>query len=189
MVAHGTRAYIGASELRSPSGFHRTGVRPVVIIGASYRLPIKNLKLKTHESGYLITLFEILLQDAGEAARTLLPKCPVHDCGGFALALGIGVHTVAFAAYKALVARPLDAQDPSTLVNFKMRLHSGATNVRFSYPDYESYLPLDSFTGVIAFSIDQLRLAAEGSANWHRAEAESWLGRPGLLPATTKRSS
>ena len=47
-----------------------------------------------------------------------------------ALALGIGVNVAVFTAYKAFVARPLDARDPSTLVNFALRLQSGATNAQ-----------------------------------------------------------
>ena len=120
-------------------------------------------------------LFETLLQNAGFTTGTV-----------FALAVSASTR-LPLQAYKAFVARPLD---PSTLVNFAMRLHSGTTNARFSYPDYERYRDhLHSFTGVIAFSIDQLRLAAGGSANWRRAEAGSWLGRLGLLPATAKGSS
>jgi hypothetical protein len=66
---------------------------------------------------------------------------------------------------------------------------SGATSARFSYPDYEGYRDrLHSFTGVIAFSIDQLRLTAGGIANWRSAEAGSWMGRLGLLPATANNA-
>jgi len=128
-------------------------------------------------------LFETLLQDLRYAARTLLRNPGFTTVSVFALALGIGVNTVAFTAYKAFVARPLDARDPSTLVNFALRLQSGATNARFSYPDYEGYRDhLHSFTGVIAFSIDQLRLTAGGIANWRSAETGSLMGRLGLLP-------
>ena len=73
-----------------------------------------------------------------------------------ALALGIGVNTAVFTAYKAFVARPLDARDPGTLVNLSLHLQSGATRARFSYPDYEAYRDgLRSFSGVIAFSIER----------------------------------
>ena len=72
-------------------------------------------------------LFETLLQDLRYAARTLLRNAGFTTVSVFALALGIGVNTVAFTAYKAFVARPLDARDPSTLVNFALRLQSGAT--------------------------------------------------------------
>jgi hypothetical protein len=132
-----------------------------------------------------MVLFETLLQDARHRARTLLRDAGFTTRAIFALALSIGVTTVDFTAYKAFVARPINARDPSTLVNFAMRLHYGA---RFSYSDYESYRDhLHSFTGVIAFSIHQLRLGAGGSGR--RAAAGSWLGRLGLLSPTLKISS
>jgi hypothetical protein len=68
----------------------------------------------------------------------------------FALALGIGVNTAAFTAYKAFFARPLDARDPGTMVDFALRLQSGVTKAEFSYPDYEAYRDhLHLFSGVI----------------------------------------
>ncbi len=134
-------------------------------------------------------LFETLLQDLRYAARTLLRNAGFTAVSVFALALGIGVNTVAFTAYKAFVARPLDARDPITLANFTMRLQSGAMNPRFSYPDYEFYREhLHSFTGVIAFSVDQLRLSAGGMGSWRRAEVGSWMGRLGLLATTANNA-
>jgi hypothetical protein len=121
-------------------------------------------------------LFGTLLQDLRYATRTLFRNAGFTTVSVFALALGIGVNTVAFTAYKAFVVRPLDGRDPGTLVNFALRLQSGATNARFSYPDYESYRDhLHSFTGVIAFSIDQLRFTTSGIANRRSAEAGSWM--------------
>lgn len=129
-------------------------------------------------------LFETLLQDLRYAARTMRRKAGFTAVSVFALALGIGVNTVAFTAYKAFVARPLDGRDPGRLVNFALRLQSGATNARFSYPDYEAYRDrLHSFAGVIAFSIDQLRLTASGIATGRSAETGSWIARLGLLSA------
>lgn len=134
-------------------------------------------------------LFESFLQDLRYTARTLFHNPGFTTVSVFALALGIGVNTVAFTAYKAFVARPLDAQNPSTLVNFALHLHSGAINARFSYPDYEAYRDrLQSFAGVIAFSTDQLRFTVDGSASWRRAEAGSWMGRIGLLPTTSNNA-
>jgi predicted permease len=134
-------------------------------------------------------LFETLLQDLRYAARTLFRNAGFTTVSVFALALGIGVNTVAFTAYKAFVVRPLDGREPGTLVNFSLRLQSGATDARFSYPDYQGYRDrLHSFTGVIAFSIDQLRLTASAVANRRSAEAGSWMGRLGLLPATANNA-
>lgn len=131
-------------------------------------------------------LLQTLLQDLRYAARTLLRTAGFTTVSIVALALGIGVNTAVFTAYKAFIARPLDARDPSTLVNFAVRLQSGATNATFSYPDYEAYRDrLHSFTGVIAFSIDRLRLTGAGSSS-ERSEGTflgSW-----LLPPAAKNA-
>ncbi len=130
----------------------------------------------------MMIVLETLLQDLRYAARTLLRTPGFTSVSVFALALGIGVNTAVFTAYKAFIARPLDARDPSTVVNFAERLQSGATNARFSYPDYEAYRDhLHSFTGVIAFCIDQLRLSSSGISGARGAEALSLMGRLGLL--------
>lgn len=127
-------------------------------------------------------LLETLLQDVRYAARTLLRTAGFTTVSAIALALGIGVNTAVFTAYKAFIARPLDARDPNTMVNFAVRLQSGATNARFSYPDYQAYRDqLHSFTGVIAFCIDQLRLTGSGIAGEPGAGASlmgSWLLPP-----------
>src|SRR2546430_940160 len=81
----------------------------------------------------------------------------------FALALGIGVNTAVFTAYKAMVARPLDARDPGEMVNVTLMRDSGATEFRFSYPDYEAYRDsVHSFSGLIAFSPEHMRLSNAG---------------------------
>jgi len=73
-------------------------------------------------------LLETLLQDLRYAARTLLRTAGFTTVSVFALALGIGVNTAVFTVYKAFIARPLDAHDPSTMVNFSLRLQSGGNN-------------------------------------------------------------
>ena len=103
-----------------------------------------------------MNLFETLLQDLRYGARTLRRNPSFTIVSILALALGIGVNVAVFTAYKAFIARPLDARDPDTLVNLSLRLQSGATDARFSYPDYEAYRDgLRSFSGVIAFSIER----------------------------------
>src|SRR5216683_4389687 len=128
-------------------------------------------------------LLETVLQDLRYGARTLLRNAGFSAVSIFALALGIGVNTAVFTAYKAFVVRPLDARDPDTMVNVALRLHSGVTNARFSYADYEAYRDrLHSFSGVIAFSIDQLKLTdAGGIASQRSTQAGSLVGRLGLL--------
>src|SRR6266851_7956168 len=105
-------------------------------------------------------LFESLRQDVRYGARTLRRNPAFTFISILALALGIAVNTAVFTAYKALFARPIDARDPGTLVNVALRLQSGGTTARFSYPDFEAYRDgLRSFSGVIAFSIEQLTLS------------------------------
>jgi predicted permease len=129
-------------------------------------------------------LFETVLQDLRYGGRTLLRNARFTAVSILALALGIGVNTAVFTAYKAFVVRPLDARDPGTMVNVALRLQSGLTSARFSYPDYEAYRDhLHSLSGVIAFSIEQLRLTgAEGIGSQRRAEDGSAMRRLGLLP-------
>ena len=138
-----------------------------------------------------MNLFETLLQDLRYGARTLLRNPSFTIVSILALALGIGVNVAVFTAYKAFVARPLDGRDPDTLVNLSLRLQSGATNARFSYPDYEAYRDgLRSFSGVIAFSIEQqLTLTDAGGAVARRsAQNGSLIGRLGLLtPSASNR--
>ncbi len=130
-----------------------------------------------------MTLFETFVQDLRHGTRTLLRNAGFTSVCVLTLALGIGVNTAVFTAYKAFVARPLDARDPGMVVNFALRLESGATNARFSYPDYEAYRDhLHSFSGVIAFCIDELYLTgAGGMVSQRDAEAGSLLGRLGLF--------
>jgi predicted permease len=130
---------------------------------------------------------ETLVQDLRYGARMLWRNAGFTAVSILALAVGIGVNTAAFTAYKALVARPLDGRDPDTLVNVALRLKSGALSSRFSYPDYEAYRDqLRSFSGVIAFSVEELRLTdADGAAIQRREESGSLIGRLGLVRSTT----
>jgi predicted permease len=135
-----------------------------------------------------MNLFETLLQDLRYGARTLLRHPSFTIVSILALALGIGVNVAVFTAYKAFIARPLDARDPETLVNLSLRLQSGATAASFSYPDYEAYRDgLRSFSGVIAFSIEELTLTDAGGAVARRsAGSGSLIGRLGLLPTSNR---
>jgi hypothetical protein len=91
-------------------------------------------------------MFETVLQDLRYGARTLLRNAGFNAVSIIALALGIGVNTAVFTAYKA----------------YRDRLHS--------------------FSGVIAFSIDQLKLTdAGGIASQRSTQGASLFGRLGLL--------
>ena len=89
-----------------------------------------------------------------------------------ALALGIAVNTAVFTAYKAMVARPLDARAPAEMVNLALSRDSGATEYSFSYPDYEAYRDsLHSFSGLIAFRPARVTLSNAGGMISQRASA------------------
>ena len=135
-------------------------------------------------------LLETVLQDVRYGARTLPRQAGFTAVSILALAVGIGANTAVFTAYKAFIMRPLDARDPETMVNVALRLHSGVTTARLSYPDYEAYRDhLRSFSGVIAFSIEQLRLTGADELGARRSvESESLMGRLGLLRPTANNA-
>ncbi len=136
-----------------------------------------------------------MLQDLRYGVRILLRNRGFTAVAVLALALGIGANTAVFTAYKAMVARPLDARDPGTLVNlalirragtedpFSPGGHSGATEFNFSYPDFEAYRDsVHSVSGLVAFSPQHMRLSNVGSTVSQRTSAaESAAGRLGLL--------
>ncbi len=98
------------------------------------------------------------------------------------MALGIGANTAVFTAYKAMVARPLQARDPGQMVNLALLRDSGP-DFTFSYPDYEAYRDsVHSFSGLIATKVEQLRLSTAGGIVSQRSSAaDSGMGRLGLL--------
>src|SRR6266576_2323967 len=135
-------------------------------------------------------LLETVLQDLRYGVRMLFRNAGFTAVSVLALALGIGVNTAAFTAYKTLVRRPLDARDPGQMVNLALTLQSDANASQFSYPDYEAYRDqLHCFSGLIASSHDQLTLTdAGGVVSGRSAVAGSLLGRLGLLPPGAKNA-
>ena len=107
-----------------------------------------------------------------------------------ALALGIGLNTVVFTAYKATFKRPLDARNAKELINIALLQDSGSTEFLFSYPDYVDYRDaVGSLSGLIAASSPQMmRLATPGLINQRGSAAESGLGKLGLLPSETRNA-
>jgi predicted permease len=126
-----------------------------------------------------------LLQDLRYAARMLRCNLGFTCVAVLALGLGIGVNTAVLTAYKTMVARPLQARDPSKLVNLTLLRDSGTADYIFSYPDYQAYRDsVRSFSGLIATSHEQMRLStADGIVSQRTSAAESGLGRLGLLPS------
>src|SRR5882757_1082250 len=73
----------------------------------------------------LMILPQTILQDLRYGARTLFRNAGFTTIAILALAVGIGVNTVAFTLYKAVVARSLDARDPGKMVDIALIRHSG----------------------------------------------------------------
>jgi predicted permease len=134
----------------------------------------------------LMTFPQTVLQDLRYGLRMLSRNIGFTVVAVLALALGIGVNTAAFTAYKAFFDRPLDAHDSKRMVNIALIPHSGAIEAFFSYPDYEAYRDqLHSFSGVIAHAanIELLPISGAGdSVNQRDAATGTMMGKMGLLP-------
>lgn len=131
-----------------------------------------------------------LLQDLHYGVRTLFRSTGSTLALVISLALGIGINTAAFTAYRAIFTRPLEAPDPRTMVDFALGLQNGTIKNEFSYPDYEAYRDhLHSFTGIIAVAIDELHLTdATGIVAAQKAESGSLMGRIGMVGSEAKKS-
>jgi len=101
----------------------------------------------------LMILPQTILQDLRYGARILCGNAGFTAVAVFALAIGIGINTAAFTAYKAFFLRPLDGADSGEMVNIALHLRSGDLQPRFSYPDYQSYREQShSLSGLISSS-------------------------------------
>jgi predicted permease len=132
-----------------------------------------------------LNFIDSLAQDLRYAARILCRSPGFTFVAILALALGIGVNTAVFTAYKAMILRPIDARHPGEMVDLALVRQSGATESNFSYPDYEAYRDsARSFSGLIAWSDEEVTLSHAGGIAGQRAPAAgSRLGRLGLLPS------
>jgi predicted permease len=109
-------------------------------------------------------LFETVARDLSHGFRVIARNPGSTALAVIALAAGIAINTAVYTAYRAMVARPLDAHDPSTLVNVALRRESTGPQASFSYPDYEFLRDsLHSFNGLIAYRPAQLTIS-EGVA-------------------------
>ena len=130
-----------------------------------------------------MTLPETVLHDLQYGVRMLSRNPGSTVVTVLALALGIGVNTAVFTAYKAMVARPLDARAPAEMANLALVRDSSATDYTFSYPDYEAYRDsVRSFNGLIAFRPARVTLSnAGGMLSQRTSAAGSGFGRLGLI--------
>ena len=116
------------------------------------------IKERTREID-IMTLGETVLQDVEFAIRLLLKHPGFTTLAVVGLAVGIGVNTAVFTAYKAVMLQPLDAKDPRQLVSlYRSSLHEPSA-AGFSYPDFEAYRDHNHvFSGLIATAADELAL-------------------------------
>ena len=114
---------------------------------------------------------EVLFQDLRYGLRQIRRNIGFTAAAVVALALGIGVSTAVFTAYKAMIVRSFDARTPSEMVNLALFRDSGASTFTFSYPDYQAYRDSTSaFTGLIAFRGERMRLSEAGGSFDQRDE-------------------
>jgi predicted permease len=108
------------------------------------------LKERTREID-TVTFVESILQDTRFAIRMLMKHPGFTALAVAGLAIGIGVNTAVFTAYKAVMLQPLDAKDPRQLVSvYRTSLHDPSAE-GFSYPDFEAYRDHNHvFAGLIA---------------------------------------
>lgn len=128
---------------------------------------------------------DVLVQDLRYGLRQFRRNPGFTLVAVLTLAIGIAVNTAVFTAYKAMIARPLEARNAQEMVNLALIPQSGSANFSFSYPDYETYRDsVHSFNGLIAFRMEQMTLSNTGGIIGQRGDAgSSLMGRLGLLPA------
>src|SRR5438128_2415591 len=122
---------------------------------------------------------ETMLHDLRYGVRMLSRNAGPTIVTVFALAIGIGINTAGFTAYKAMVARPLDARAPAEMVNLALMRDSSGSNYTFSYPDYEAYRDsVHSFNGLVAFRPARVTLSnAGGMLSQRTSAAGSGIGK------------
>jgi predicted permease len=123
------------------------------------------IKERTREVD-IITLLETIGQDIRFAARMLAKHPGFTALAILVLAVGIGVNTAVFTAYKAVLLQPLEGKDPGQLVNVYRTTSHSPYDPRFSYPDYVAYRDQNRvFSGLIASTGDSLALSGGPDAS------------------------
>ena len=138
-----------------------------------------------------MTLPESVLQDVKYGVRSIRRNAQFTAVAVVALAIGIGINTTVFTAYKALLKRGIEARDASSIVSLTQVRQSGQREAQFSYPDYEGYKQARTLSGLVATGqqFEQLIMSdAGGSANSRKAASDSLFAKWGLLPSSTAAS-
>jgi len=141
----------------------------------------------------MMTLLQTVVQDLHYGVRLLWRNAAFTLVSILALAIGIGINTAVYTAYKAMIARSLDARDSGSMVSLTQIRHSDYTDSLFSYPDYEAYRDhVHSFSGLVATSheYDPVTLTgAGGMLSQRNAATDSLFGRLGMVPPSAMASN
>jgi hypothetical protein len=128
---------------------------------------------------------ESVLRDLRHGTRLLARNPGSTLMTVVALAAGIGINTAVYTGYKAVVARPLDAHDPSTMVNLALKRGPSGAQWSFSYPDYEMLRDsMHSLSGLVAYRPAQFTISARALGRGATPSAPAggtMLGRLALL--------
>ena len=190
-----------ADELAEEMEFHRSlaeqegldeGLTPKdAALRACRQMGNETLAREDARSVWSFPMVDELWQDLRYGVRVLSRNRGSTVVTVLALAIGVGVNTAVFTAYKALVARPLDARDPTEMVNIALTRDSGGSSYTFSYADYEIYRDsIRSFSGLVAFRSGHMTLSNAGSTISQRSQlAESWLGSLGFRGGSIDESA
>jgi len=145
---------------------------------------------RMREIGWM-TLPQSVLQDVKYGLRSIRRNARFTAVAVIALAIGIGINTTVFTAYKALVKRGVEARDASSIVSVTQVRESGQQEAQFSYPDYEEYKQAHTLAGVVATGqqFEQLIMSdAGGSSGDRKAASESLFSKWGLVPSSATAS-
>jgi len=112
-------------------------------------------------------MIDALFQDVRYGSRMLRKNLGLTLVAVLTLSLGIGVNTAIFTAYDAVALRPLQAKDPSRVVNIYRRTAEDRWGEGFTYSDYKYYRDHNTvFSGLIAAAYVELVLSgAPGASN------------------------
>lgn len=139
------------------------------------------------------TVPQSILRDLHYGWRGLWRNARFTAVAVVALALGIGINTAIFTAYKALFLRGVEARDAGSMVNVLLVRHNGNVDSYFSYPDYQAYRDqVHGLSGLITegHMYEQVILSGAGGTVAERsATSDSLFGKWGLLPSNTRAST
>src|ERR671939_2016003 len=94
-----------------------------------------------------------LIQDVRYGLRVLLKRPGFTFVAVITLALGIGANTALFTVFEAFALKPLPLKNPESVVRLSGRNRDGATQLLFSYADYQDYRDRNhAMTGLAAWN-------------------------------------